>query len=226
MKLVFSAILVASTACVANADILSFLSTQVNPFGVPANGTGVAVYVDTDGSQPVTAQQWTINGNLINIDAPATGAGNFLTPGQGNRVQKASETALANVFDGGISMQFEADDSYWGNFFTSATLGGGLQGGDASDGSGPSSMGLEGGTTFGSNPGTSELLLYVVITAPVEVDGELAIGSSTIEGFDGQMAPWGIFPDGSIMPLIPEPTSLALAGMCLMGLVFRRGRRG
>ena len=229
MRLVFSVALIVATTTAASADILPLLSTTVNEFGVPAVGTGIAVYVDTDGTQPVTAQNWLATGNIVNIDTVAA-AGVMGATNPPPRLQRLSETTFANLLDGGISGQWEADDSYWGNHFTAALLGAGYNNSGAANptGAGISNMELQGGTTFGLNPSTHELLLYLVITNPVPIDGELAIGSDTLEGFPPTPGggPWGIFPDGSIQEIvIPEPSTLALGSLCLVGLMFRRRRR-
>lgn len=204
------------------------LSTAINPFGVPDVGTGIAIYAETSGTEAVTAQAWKITGHIVNHDAPLTGAGGFLTPGEGNRVQRQSETALASFFDAADSgAPYDVNDSYWGNHFTNALLGTGYNGsGEANpDGSAETTMELQGGTSFGVNPAPSELLLYIVITEPVFLEGELAIGAGTIESFSGCLDTQMVHP----LPhdpdfCIPEPASLSLALLTIAALLVRRTR--
>lgn len=218
MRNVFAVMLVLLVVAPATAAI----STQINPFGAPAVGTGIAIFAETSGSDNVTAQAWLLSGAIVNHDAPLTAG--FL--GDPNKVQRQQETAFANVFDAANpGAPYDVNDSYWGNFFTTALLGGGYNGSGVANPTGTnppgSSMELIGGTNFGAFPAASELLLYVVITDPVSISGELAIGASTIETFGGPGFVLDL--DGEIK-LIPEPTSFALAGLCLLGLVFRRRR--
>lgn len=180
------------------------ITTAVNPFGVPSIGTGVAIYASTSGTEFVTAQNWSIQGNIVNHDAPGT-AGFLADP---PKVQRSSETALANVFDSGSpGNPFETNDSYWGSHFTANLLGAGFNGSGGSnpDGSSVTTMELQGGTTFGTEPQAVELLVYLVITNPVTFSGELAIGTSTLESFGGILQL-----DGEIVPAgTPTATSSA-----------------
>lgn len=196
------------------------ISTQLNPFGVPDVGTGIAVYADTSGNEAVTAQAWKFEGHIVNHDAPNTGMAGLLSSGLGNRVMRQSQTGLANVLDStNPGAPYNVNDSYWGNFFTSALLSFGFNNsGEANpDGSNVITMELVGGTSFGATPDPSELLIYLVITEPVLFEGELAIGRETIESFVGC-----IHPDGGIC--IPEPASLSLALLTLAALLVRRTR--
>ena len=148
----------AGLATPAFADHITppFLSTQVNPFGVPAVGTGIAIYVDTDGTQVVTAQQWKVEGHIVNHDAP--GAAGVLGPTNPPPIlQRQQETVFANLLDP-LGAPWDANDSYWGNYFTAVLLGGGYNGSGIANpnGSAFTTMELVGGTTFGSTPAPSE----------------------------------------------------------------------
>ena len=215
MRTVFAMMLVVAVAAPATAAI----STQVNPFGVPAVGTGIAIFADTSGLEAVTAQNWLVSGNIVNTDT-VLAAGVMGPTNPPPRLQRQQETIFADLLDA-FNAPWATNDSYWGNFFTAALLGAGYNNSGPANpgGAGITQMELVGGTTFGSNPAASELLVYLVITAPVQFSGELAIGAGTLEPHAGTLNL-----DGSITP-IPEPTSFALAGLCLMGLVFRRRRR-
>ena len=206
-----SCCLLAATPVVANHITPPFLSTVVNPFGVPAVGTGIAVFAETSGLEAVTAQNWLVTGNIVNNDAP--GSAGFLTDPP--RLQRQNETGFADFFDP-FNTPWGTNDSYWGSFFTTALLGAGFNGSGTANpvGAAISTMELVGGTNFGSNPAASELLLYVVITAPVTIQGELAIGAGTLE----VLPPSILELDGDIVP-IPEPTSFSLAGLSVLGLL-------
>ena len=170
------------------------LSFQVNPFGVPAVGTGIGIYAETSGTEAVFAQQWIASGNIVNNDAPVAGAGGLLSPqNPPPMVQRQNDALIANVTDPGISTQWEADDSYWGDFFTTHVLGAGYNGtgGANPGGAAATTMELVGGTTFGVNPAPSELVLYAVIDSTIIVTGELAIGASTLESYDFYLTPNG-----------------------------------
>ena len=220
------ALVVVAIPCTStvNASALTFLSTEVNPFGVPAVGTGIAIYVDTDGTQAVTAQQWKVQGHIVNNDAPGS-IGVLSLQNPPPIVQSQRDTTFANLLDSGISTQWQADDSYWGDYFTAALLGAGYNNSGTANPNGAAltTMELQGGTSFGSNPATHELLLYVVTTSPFVLSGELAIGSSQLEVLDPICVdPLNPFSLADPDHCIPEPAALTLAGLCLGLLITRR----
>ena len=195
MSWILGSLLIFAVAASATAG----LSFQVNPFGVPAVGTGIGIYAETSGTEAVTAQQWDVTGNLINVDAPNSAV--FLNDPP--RVQRRQEALLVDALNLDPSgVPFLVNDSYWGDFFTQVTFGTGITGGHAIG----NSMALDGGTTFGINPAPSELVLYTVFEGPsVNLSGELAFGAGALEVYDGTLLADGQFVSGGGVPSFDCP---------------------
>lgn len=229
--LLVGAVLIVSSARGATV-VPEFLSTQVNPFGAPEIGTGIGIYAETSGTEPVTAQRWRVEGAIVNLDGPGTLA-EILHDAP--RVQHRGEALMAD-HESDEDALFSVNDSYWGSFFGDYPLGLGFDGSGGANPTGTDvanpTMTLQGGTTFGSLPASSELLLYLVITEPVViVEGELAVGieppilslpGEHVLDLQGNLYPASGF---VLSSSAPEPSALCLIGIGWAVVFLRRWRR-
>lgn len=200
------------------------ISTVVNPFGVPALGTGIGIYVVSDGNTEIAAENWKVEGRIVNHDAgPATSVFLIDPP----KVQSQRGVGLADLFEpaeNNPAVPFEVNDSYWGAYFVQSISPSTFNGSGSSNPAGlPGGlMELLDGKDLDTAADASELLLYVVITDVVTIEGTLVFEGGATESIP---ASHGLDTEGNIF-MIPEPTAGALVGMCLVGLFGLRGRRG
>lgn len=195
------------------------IALAINPFGIPATGTGVLIQVDIGNPDPTILMQELLieSSGLVNIDAPNAATTGLLSDAPSARIQRGSDATLGNIFDAGATADFVIDDSYWANDMTGVILGEGIVGGDQSS----TIMELRGcGHGDGIIPVDQFDMIYTVLT-----DDELHLVGELSWGAVGPILEFDIHWTG-IPVTVPEPAAFGQMALAFGVLGFvANGRR-